>query len=428
MYIDPRHPQRPKLLAVSYGFPPLPSPRSIQVSRLLKSLDASVSVVSADETGAKTDVTIEPDVESRLERCLRIPFSPKRSNTLAAKLLSQLSRPVRSFRNATPDQYKSWLQPTAAAIADLIEVGGYRPDALVTFAQPFTDHLIGKELKQNFGIPWIAHFSDPWVDNPFIDLNILTRGANRELENQVVRNADLVVFTSNETRDLVMKKYGEDDKNKARVLPHCFDPDRYRTTSDANPRNEIVIRHLGDFYGPRSPLPLIRALIAISESKPGVLDCVRFELVGLVDDSLVAKAINGRLPANLITVRRAVPYQESLDLMSTADGLLVVDAASDLSVFLPSKLIDYIGSGRPVFGVTPAGAARNLIRELGGPVADPREIDEVVDQLAKFIQLLRDRRRGSQSDIWGNEDVRSGYEAGHVAAKFMEMLNETIAW
>jgi hypothetical protein len=43
-----------------------------------------------------------------------------------------------------------------------------------------------------------------------------------------------------------------------------------------------------------------------------------------------------------------VGYQESLKLMSEADALLVIDAPADQSVFLPSKLIDYIGAGRPI--------------------------------------------------------------------------------
>jgi hypothetical protein len=129
---------------------------------------------------------------------------------------------------------------------------------------------------------------------------------------------------------------------------------------------------------------------------------------------------------SLITVHKSVPYQESLDLMSSADGLLVIDAPSDLSVFLPSKLIDYIGSGRPILGITPAGTASNLICEMGGQVADPRAVDQVSNQLVKFIQLLRDRRQEITPRVWGNPDVRRTYEVGRVASEFMELLNEYI--
>jgi hypothetical protein len=420
------NPQRPRILAVSFAFPPLPSPRSVQVSRLLSTLDASVSMICADEVHGPKDVTIGSDVEENLETCIRVPFLVRRANNFVEKLWYQLFRPVRNYQIYTPDQYRSWQQPAVAAITHLIENDGYRPDALVTFAQPFTDHLIGRKLKQDFGLTWIAHFSDPWVDNPFNSSNILIRRKNCQLEKQVVQAADLLVFTSEETRKLVMKKYDAEAQGKAKVLPHCFDAVRFRSTSVANNRNEIVIRHLGDFYGPRSPLPLIKALINIYEATPAILNNVRIELTGLVDEASVEKGVNDGLPPGLITVHKSVPYQESLDLMVSADGLLVIDAVSELSVFLPSKLIDYIGSGRPIFGITPAGTASNLIHEMGGQVADPRAIEQIGDQLVDFIKLIRDRRSGIQPGVWGNEEVRSRFDSRKVAFDFRKLLDETI--
>ena len=45
--------------------------------------------------------------------------------------------------------------------------------------------------------------------------------------------------------------------------------------------------------------------------------------------------------------------------------LLVIDAPADESLFLPSKLIDYLPARKPILGLTPArGASADLIRAL----------------------------------------------------------------
>jgi glycosyltransferase involved in cell wall biosynthesis len=60
--------------------------------------------------------------------------------------------------------------------------------------------------------------------------------------------------------------------------------------------------------------------------------------------------------------------------MQEADVLMVIDADVPDSVFLPSKLIDYLGAGRPVLGITPpdSGSAR-VIRKAGGWVVAPAD-------------------------------------------------------
>src|SRR5919202_1568394 len=76
-------------------------------------------------------------------------------------------------------------------------------DAVVTFSQPTTDHLVGLELKKIWRAPWVAHFSDPWVDNPYYATDAATRDFNLAAERAVCEVADRLVFTSEETVDLV---------------------------------------------------------------------------------------------------------------------------------------------------------------------------------------------------------------------------------
>jgi hypothetical protein len=149
------------------------------------------------------------------------------------------------------------------------------------------------------------------------------------------------------------------------------------------------------------------------------------ELIGATEESVLRDSGFHHLPEGLVVVQPTVSYQESLSLMAASDGLLVIDAPMQRSVFLPSKLIDYVGAARPILGITPPGTSANLISQLGGWLAEPSEIKSIAQVLAEFLTSLRlSRTRGVA--LWGNAVVRNRYEAPIVGANFRNMLAELI--
>jgi glycosyltransferase involved in cell wall biosynthesis len=409
----------PELLAVSFIFPPTATPRALQVARLLKHLRFSTFLVCADEQDVARDPTIEPDAEAALRNCLRVSFVVRGWRKQAHRIASRFRLPL---WNRVPDQYSWWKRRALRAIKEQVQKSDRRPDLIVSFGQPMSDHLIGLELKQIYGVPWLAHFSDPWVDNPFNRYDSLTRQINRSLEHKVIEAADRVIFTSQETVDLVMAKYPAEWRTKVRVLPHSFDQSMSFVAPSEESRT-ITVRHTGEFYGPRTPKPLIKTLRSIVSEAPLSLDGVCFELIGHIDPITQTSLGIEDLPPGLVRFRSPVSYQESCSLAAAADGLLIVDAPAAWSVFLPSKLIEYVGVGRPILGITPPGAAANLIQELGGWVADPSSPEDMRTTLVEFLSYLRNAR---QSGPWGNPEVRSRYEAQVVSKSFEMMLRELL--
>ena len=420
---DPSHAE---LLAVSFAYPPLAYPRSGQVARLLKNTSFSTTLVCADERGAHRDPTLEPDAEARLRACLRVPFLVSRPRKLADALASRVRLPV---WGKTPDQFASWIPKALRAVAAFTKRHDYEPDILVSFGQPMSDHLVGLKLKRLFGVPWVAHFSDPWTDNPFNRQDALTRRLNLSLERRVMRNADLLAFTSRETVELVMRKYPSEWTSKARVLPHSFDPLLYaRDARDGGGEHdgdvETVVRYTGEFYGRRTPRPLVETLRAILSERPRLLEGVRFELIGPVAPGVLEESGIESLPRGLVETRPPVNYAESLALAAAADGLLIVDAPAERSVFLPSKLVDYIGAARPILGLTPPGASDELIRRLGGWAADPSDAAAMRRATEAFLTFLS--QHGNERRPWGDAQVRAAYEARAVADSFETMLRELL--
>jgi hypothetical protein len=308
-------------------------------------------------------------------------------------------------------------------VSDLIQHRGYRPEAMITFGSPMSDHLIGLELKKLYNLPWLAHFSDPWVDNPFKNFSWISEKANRKFERQVFEEADALLFTSDETIDLVMAKYPKELRRKCGLLTHSYESNKYMTPQVRE--SQITIRFLGDLYGPRTPRPLFTALNAINKESPELLRDVKFEFVGSMCELNVWEMGLRELPDGLVHLCDTVPHSRSLELMTSADGLLVIDAPATTSPFLPSKLIDYIGAGRPVFGITPPGTASRIISELGGRVGNPSDPEAVKKSTEEFIKALRGLRRENHR-LWGEENVRLRYEADSVGEGFRNLVMDLV--
>jgi hypothetical protein len=405
---------RQRLLAISYMLPPVLAPQSIQIGRLLGHLDMDIATVSgplaatgpaldgADDLARRTVLRIETGFE---------PPSPGVALNLARRLVPFYAR--------VPDEFRRWAaRAEGAALAKLAETG-FRPDVIASFGEPMSDHLVGLALKRRIGVPWLAHFSDPWADNPFRAGQVLANAINRRLEAQVIAAADRVVFTSEETRDLVMRKYPAGWRAKTTVLPHSFAGSLYPAPSAKS--GSIVIRHLGSFYGRRTPLPLLRGLRTID---PRALEGVSVELIGRTPAWLSFHPVWRALPKGLVQCGGFVSYARSLELMANADLLLVVEAPGAVSVFLPSKLIDYIGARVPVMGIVPPGASASLLRRIGGIVADPLQPRQIADALERGLAEAR-RRRSLPFTPWGDETVRAEFDVRRISDAFAHMLTET---
>jgi hypothetical protein len=121
--------------------------------------------------------------------------------------------------------------------------------------------------------------------------------------------------------------------------------------------------------------------------------------------------------------RAPVDYATSLELMASSDLLLVVDAPAERSPFLPSKLVEYVGSGRPIAAFSAPGPSADLVRRLGGWVADPASDGAGAGALAHALACVRSDR----SRPWGDVGVRAEYAAERVAAAFEAVLAEAVA-
>ena len=388
-----------RLIFLSWAYPPMRYPRAVQVARLATHLGRPVEVfcaaVDGDHgTGAAVTRVPNPPLQQWLDRIT----TPKLRAALVA-----------------PDPQRFWAGAAARTIA------ATAPDArdlLVTFGQPMSDHLAGLALKRRFGMRWIAHFSDPWADNPLAPPVPMLKARNLALERRVVAAADRLLVTSAETQTLMTQKYPPAIRAKAVVLPHAFDAARFPPRTRAS--GPLLLRYLGTFYSHRGPRPLIDGLAALAARQPDLAVRLRVEIIGDISPRLQSDDAAQSLPPGLLHFRPAVDYPTSLALMREADLLLHIDAPAASSVFFASKLADYLGARRPILAITPPGTAAQLVRALGGWVADPADPGVVAAALAEALAYLAAHREHD----WGDETVRCRYDIATVNGDFSRLVDE----
>ena len=265
----------------------------------------------------------------------------------------------------------------------------YHVSVVHTRSVPFTSHLVGLWLKSRIGAPWVAYFSDPWVDSPYGSLSPWIRKINAYLEKRVVAAADALIFVTEEARELMLGKYEPEHFIKSWVIPHGIDFDSDGKISPCLPlSSKLRLVYTGSFYGPRTPEPLWTALelMCAGEQNP------RLEvlLVGPhTDDDLASVPESFR--ETLVRWVGPVSYGDSLAYMASADVLLLIDAPTPgPNPFLPSKLVDYLRFGKPILAVTPlVGTSADLVRAVNGIVVAPRDtiglttaLDEILSKYA----------------------------------------------
>ncbi|MBU0660579.1 hypothetical protein KKG22_00185 [Patescibacteria group bacterium] len=266
---------------------------------------------------------------------------------------------------------------------------------IFSFANPQESNVIGAMLKEQTGVPFVSYFSDPWYDNPYKRTCSFKNKDILKKEQFVISQSDRVLFTNNTAKDLVMKKYSVELQEKSKVIPHCYDDALYISSKKNNKCKKIIFSHIGAFYKQRNPKFFLEALSELFKSLPEVKKLVRVDFVGgsskYTNFSLkqLEQLIDNFDLRDNINILPSVSYKESLRYMSDSDMLVVIDAPFKHSPFLPSKLIDYIGSKKEIIAITPNDSpTANCVQELGYSSFDYNQLNQLVSYLKNRVQCI----------------------------------------
>ena len=344
--------------------------------------------------------------------------------------LVRLSRVMKIFKldnfalmaDSLPDKSIYWCPPALLCLQKLLK--DQTVLVIHSRAMPLAGHFLGLYAKRRSGLPWLVHFSDPWIEGPLYTAKwSFLKKLHFRWEKKIVGTADAVTFTTEAARKKVMAKYPVEWLKKSHVIPHgyVYHP-LIKYSKKLFNSNHLNIVYVGSFYGARSPEVLFQALHQLkNDFSPSHL--LRIWLIGRMPHRHFACKAKRYGIENLICLKEPVSYKKAMAYAQQADILLTINSIyKDPDLFLESKLIDYFGMNKPILGIVYlSGKTAALLRSMGCFVADIQNPSATAGVLKKIVINWRDNKLVAPD--CKKQEVQK-YKIEYTTTKLASILNE----
>ena len=202
--------------------------------------------------------------------------------------------------------------------------------------------------------------------------------------------ADEVIFTNENQRRIMIDQFPVDLEDlilsKSVIKPHPTLDDKFYQIKNSKldlDNNYINIAYFGkDYYSKRHFESLFYSIEALNHK---FKDKIRFYIY-IEDD----KIIKNLIPSDSFVVKKPLEYLEFLNATTKFDVLIINDAFTrdnfELNPYLPSKLSDYIGSGRDIWAFYEDGSTLSKLH-----FKYKSNIESYDDCLNQLVRILEDR-------------------------------------
>ena len=305
--------------------------------------------------------------------------------------------------SCVPDKYNGWLIPAVAA--GLRAIKQTRAGLIFSSAPYFTSHLAGYWLALLTGLPWVAHFRDPWITGMHAEPrpDKICFKINRALERMTISRADAVVCVTEEHAALMRATYDQMPASKFAVVMNGFDGLEWQEFIESIPPGDpgeghaadaprkFRITYAGNLYMNRDPAPVFRALRTLIECGEIARDEVSVELIGSCESSEgrgIEEIVSEAGIEGCVEMTGMLSRSETLRRLLRSDLLLLL--AEGLVIQIPGKTFEYLETRRPILALTCEGAVATLLRRTGGAwVVSPDDQQGVINAVRECYRLWK---------------------------------------
>lgn len=247
-----------------------------------------------------------------------------------------------------PDARKFWIKPSVSYLSDYLKK--HKIDAIISTGPPHSMHLIALGLKQQFNIPWIADFRDPWTQIDFYNQLQLTKWADRthkNLEKSVLKSANKVVTVSGHwAEDLKLLC----DRN-IDVITNGFDADDFTTTEDTNLMPGFLFHHIGALNKDRNPHTLWKVLGDLCKENNAFKRDLKLKFTGKTDAAVFESLKEHGIFENAEKTDYMAHSEVVKLLLKSPVLLLPLNDTPNILGIVPGKLFEYLAAKRPIFAI-----------------------------------------------------------------------------
>ena len=319
---------------------------------------------------------------------------------------------------AYPDLQKGWRHLAIELGKDVLQQQDIK--VIISASPPATVHIVAKELKEKFKIPWVADFRDLWTQNYYYPYGPLRRTMERRLELKTLSAADVLVTVSGPAA----AELGELHRQKTVYsIPSGFDLAEFSNIA-GNLTEKFTITYTGNVYPRRqSPEPLFAALRdLISQGDINASDIeVRFygAQAGWID-----KLANSYGLTAIVKQFGIVPRDIALDKQRESQLLLLLkwNDPKHRGVYT-AKVFEYLAARRPIVAV---GGFHDVVNELldetqAGVCGQTKE-----DLKTLLVTFYREYKLTGAVSYAGSEAEINKYSHQKMASKFASILDSIL--
>lgn len=228
--------------------------------------------------------------------------------------------------------------------------------------------------------------------------------ADRALESLIFRHADILLTVTDAIAEDWKARHPE-CAGKIRVLWNGFDPAESLGRASSNSGKRKTLAYVGTLYGDRFPDQLLRSIGRLSSRGLWNPEEYRIKFVGEVGQDVKPERtamLADMQAAKVLEMIGQVSRTEALNHMASADTLILLDNTGlDKSYAVPSKLYEYIQTGRSILAVTPRDSLVHRILEGSGARYRCIHNDDSDGQIdGKILELLSESSEPSTPSEW----------------------------
>ncbi|MCT8140286.1 glycosyltransferase family 4 protein [Anaerobacillus sp. CMMVII] len=423
-----------RVLIVAYLFPPIGGggvQRALKMAKYLGQFGWEPHILTVAPSHHVTldlslldqlpeDVKIHRASEIKIRRPVVVQGGGRVQSASSEGVRSKLKKSAKAFlktmKNAVmiPDDQIMWYP--AAVKKGLEVIREHHIDVIFSTAGPYTNHLVGRKLKQKTGKPWIADFRDPWTQNMHRPQFKWRRRIEERMEKGVMESSDVLLTVTNSFAKNFNQKYPK--LKRVEVIHNGYDAADYQDICAVENPGKFTFIYAGIFYKERNPRLLLEAIRALVDEGKINKDHILLKFAGVFDYPGYTENNDAVQRLGLeenVAIMGNLPHSQVLGEMKGANVLLLInDVTPDAGNYIPGKLFEYMAIGNPILALSLPGESTEIIEKYRlGEVVQPKNLQEIKAGVLKLYEEWKEKakegsdpRQGKALKHWGSDPHR----------------------
>jgi len=316
-----------------------------------------------------------------------------------------------------PDSKRGWNSFALRKAKEIIKSNDIA--AVITTSPPPSSHIIGLQLKTEYGIRWIADFRDFWFSLPveYVYSSQNKKSKALALIRNIIDTADEVVSVNNSIREYMGR--GEVIMNGADINT----AQNWKVNGNII-NNKFIIGILGTINHLTPIEPLFKAVNHIINKNPVLESKISIVHVGHIDKDLALALLDKYSLNDVVTLHGYLPEAKAIETLAGSDMLYFSVNRFDNFHILPGRIFYYLMSGLPILGVVPKGSdAAALLNEYQyGKVLGHDEIAMMSEYILEVYHRKSENKPRQNPDLV----INYKYSTAAMTEEYAELLNRIL--